>query len=121
VRIDDLFKQFADIKFQADKLLKSDAAEHDAVVRFAKYSEEIRQCLVDMQLDDELLLLVNDIHAIDPDYHPKCSFGVKFLGVLTFGISKRRYIQKKRKAYFLFHIRNIRDQYTYLNLLLKEM
>jgi hypothetical protein len=121
VRIDDLFKHFADIKFQSDKILKSDAADHDAVSRFAKFSEEIRHCLMEMQLGDELLLLVTDIHAIDPNYQPKCSLGVKFLGFLTFGVSKRRFIHKKRKAYFLFHIRNTRDQYTYLNLLLKEM
>jgi hypothetical protein len=121
VRIDELFKQFADIKFQADKLLKSECADHDAVKRFAVYAEEIRHFLIEMQLSEELLLLVNDIHKINPDVEPKCSFGVKFLGVLTFGISKRRFIQKKRKAYFLFHVRNTRDQYIYLNLLLKEM
>ena len=121
MRIDDLFKHFTDIKFQADKLLKSNAADHDAVSRFAKQSEEIRHYFIEMQLSDELLLLVNDIQKIDPDFEPKCSLGVKFLGVMTFGVSKRRFIQKKRKAYFLFHIRNTRDQYIYLNLLLKEI
>jgi hypothetical protein len=121
VRIDDLFKQLTDIKFQADKLLKSDAEDHDAVKRFAQYSEEIRHYLIDMQLSDELLLLVNDIHKIDPDFQPRCSFGVKLLGVFTFGISKRKYISRKQKEYFLVHVRNTRDQYIYLNLLLKEM
>jgi hypothetical protein len=121
VRIDDLFKQLTDIKFQADKLLKSDAAGDEAVSRFAKYSEEIRQYLIEMQLSEELLLLVNDIHKIDPDYQPKCPLGVRFLGVLTFGISKKKFIARKRKEYFLHHIRNTRDQYIYLNLLLKEM
>jgi hypothetical protein len=121
VRIDELFKQFSDIKFQADKLLKSDAADHDAVSRFAEQSEEIRHSLIEMQLNDGLLSLVHDIHEIDSDFQPKCSFGVKLLGVITFGVSKKGYIRKKRKAYFLFHIRNTRDQYIYLNLLLKEM
>ena len=121
MRIDDLFKQFTDIKFQADKLLKSDAADYAAVSRFAKQSKEIRHSLIMMQLNDELLSLVHDIHEIDPDYLPKCSFGVKFLGLITFGVSKRRHIQKKRKDYFLFHLRNTRDQFIYLNLLLKEM
>ena len=121
MRIDDLFKQLTDIKFQADKLLKSDASDQVAVTRFAQYSEEIRHFLIEMQLSDELVLLVNDIHKIDPDFQPKCAFGVKFLGVLTFGISKKKYISRKRKAYFLVRIRNTRDQYTYLNLLLKEM
>jgi hypothetical protein len=121
VRVDDLFKQLADIKFQADKLLKSDAVDHVAVARFAAYSEEIRGYLIEMQLSDELLLLVNDIHKIDPNFQPKCSFGVKLLGLLTFGISKKKYILSKQKAYFLVRIRNTRDQYTYLNHLLKEM
>ncbi len=121
MRIDELFKQFSDIKFQADKLIKSDAADYDAVSRFAKQSEDIRHTLIKMQLSDELLLLVNDIHKIDSDFQPKCSFGVKLLGLITFGVSKRRYIRKKRKDYFLFYIRNTRDQYIYLNLLLKEM
>ena len=121
MRIDDLFKQFTDIKFQADKLLKSDAADHDAVSRFAEQSEEIRHSLIEMQLNDELLSLVHDIHKIDSDFQPKCSFGVKFLGLITFGVSKKGFIRKKRKAYFLFHIRNTRDQYIYLNLLLKEI
>ncbi|MEN9399189.1 MAG: hypothetical protein RL632_290 [Bacteroidota bacterium] len=121
MRIDDLFKQLTDIKFQADKLLKSAAADHDAVTRFAHYSEEIRHFLIEMQLSDELLLLVNDIHKIDPDFQPKCSFGVRFLGVLTFGISRKKFIARKRKEYFLHHIRNTRDQYIYLNLLMKEM
>ncbi len=121
MRIDDLFKQFTDIKFQADKLLKSDASDHDAVTRFAKQSEEIRHFLIEMQLGEELLLLVNDIHKINPDLDPKCSFSVKFLGVITFGVSKKRHIRNTRKAYFLFHIRNTRDQYVHLNLRLKEM
>lgn len=121
MRIDDLFKQLTDIKFQADKLLKSNAADHDAVTRFAQYSEDIRHYLIEMQLSDELLLLVNDIQKIDPDFQPKCSFGVKFLGVLTFGISKKKYISRKQKAYFLVRIRNTRDQFIYLNLLMKEM
>ena len=121
MRIDDLFKHFADIKFQADKLLKSDASDHNAVLRFAKQSEEIRHYLIEMPLSDELSLLVNDIHKIDSDFQPKCSIGVKLLGVITFGVSKKGFIRKKRKAYFLFHIRNTRDQYIYLNLLLKEI
>lgn len=121
MRIDDLFKQLSDIKFQADKLLKSAAADHDAVTRFAQYSEDIRHYLIEMQLSDELLLLVNDIHHIDPEFQPKCSFGVRFLGVLTFGLSKKKYIARKKKEYFLHHIRTTRDQYIYLNLLLKEI
>ena len=121
MRIDDLFKQLTDIKFQADKLLKSNASDHVAVTRFAEYSEEIRHFLMEMQLSDELLLLVNDIHKIDPDFQPKCPFGVRILGVLTFGISRKKFTERKRKEYFLHHIRNTRDQYIYLNLLLKEM
>lgn len=119
--IDNLFRQLKDIQFQADKLLKSEKIEEEAIRKFANYSNELKSNLIDLDLNDELLLHVNDIEEINTELNPSPPMVTALMSALSFGAANKSYRRKKREAYFRENVKNIKERYVYIDLLLKEI
>ena len=103
---DNLFLQLRDVQFQADKILKS---------------KDLKESLIDLDLNEELLLHVSDIEEIDPDLNPKLPVVIVVLGALSFGAASKKYRKRKREEYFRENIKNIRDRFSNINFLLKDI
>lgn len=117
---DNLFRQLTDIRFQADKILKSEKIEEDMVQRFANYSNELKSSLIDLELNEDILLHVRDIEEIDSNYQAPMSLVPQAIAVISFGLTTKQYRKKQREAYFRENIKNIRDRYANIDFLLKE-
>jgi len=117
---DNLFRQLVDIQYQADKILKSKNIEEDAIEDFAKYSENLKSRLLSIELNEELTIHVNDIEPIDPKLNPKPPIVTTILGALSFGVATKRYRSKKRQEYFRENVMATKNQYSFIDTLLKE-
>ncbi|MEY3425548.1 MAG: hypothetical protein RL679_906 [Bacteroidota bacterium] len=118
---DNLFLQLRDVQFQADKILKSKDLEQESLERFAHYSKDLKESLIDLDLNEELLIHVSDIEEIDPDLNPKLPVVIAVLGALSFGAASKKYRKRKREEYFRENIKNIRDRFSNINFLLKDI
>lgn len=117
---DNLFRQLVDIQYQADKILKSKNIEETAIEDFAAYSESLKIRLLSIELNEELSIHVNDIEAIDPKLIPKPPLITAIIGALSFGVATKRYRSKKRQEYFRENVMATKNQYSYIDTLLKE-
>lgn len=121
MRIDNLFLQLKDVQFQADKILKSKDLEQEALERFANYSKDLKESLIYLDLNEELLINVSDIEEIDPELNPKIPVVILVLGALSFGAASKKYRKRKREEYFRENIKRIRDRFSNINFLLKDL
>ncbi len=99
--IDELYKAFNDIEFQATRLLKSKALDRDHLSRFNQRAEEIRRQLVSMRLQGAIHDTMTELKEIDEEFLPKLSFGRKVWNILLFGQHKKRFQAKGQLRYFM--------------------
>ncbi|MFM1947674.1 MAG: hypothetical protein RL207_1957 [Bacteroidota bacterium] len=99
--IDELYKAFNDIEFQATRILKAKNLDRDHLSRFNDRTEEIRLQLVSMRLQGAIHDTMNELKKIDEEYLPKLSFGRKVLNILLFGQYKKRFQSKGQLRYFM--------------------
>ncbi len=117
---ENLFRQLVDIQYQADKILKSKIIEEAAIEDFATYSKDLKLRLLTIELNEELSIHVNDIEPIDPKLNPKPPIVTTILGALSFGVATKRYRSKKRQEYFRENVMATKNQYSFIDTLLKE-
>ncbi len=117
---ENIFRQLIDIQYQADKILKSKIIEEDAIEDFVSYSEDLKSRLLSIDLNEELTIHVNDIEAIDPKLNPKPPIVTTILGALSFGFATKRYRNKKRQEYFRENLLASKNQFAFVDTLLKE-
>ena len=117
---ENIFRQLVDIQYQADKILKSKIIEESAIKDFATYSKDLKLRLLTIELNEELSIHVNDIEAIDPKLNPKPPIVTTILGALSFGVATKRYRSKKRQEYFRENVMATKNQYSFIDTLLKE-
>lgn len=99
--IDELYKAFNDIDFQATRILKSKHLDLDHLHKFNERSEEIRQHLVKMRLNDSIHETMSQLERIDEEFQAKLSFGRKVWNILLFGQHKKRFQTKGQLQYFM--------------------
>ncbi|MFM6935682.1 MAG: hypothetical protein ACKOXP_09575 [Flavobacteriales bacterium] len=99
--IDELYKAFNDIEFQANRLLKSKSLDQDHLRKFNLRAEEIRQQLVSMRLQDNLHETLSYMTMIDEEFLPRMSVGRKIWNILLFGQHKKRFQSKGQLRYFM--------------------
>ena len=107
--INELFKAFTDIEFQANRLMKMKVIDEMHLRQFDKRSEEVREHTIKLDINENLNEELTELGRIDCDFIPPIHFGHKLLNVITFGFYKKRYITKEREIYFKGEI-NVRRQ-----------
>jgi hypothetical protein len=107
--INELFKSFTDIEFQANRLMKMKVIDEQHLRQFDERSEEVRVQVLNLDLSEALNEELIELGRINCDFLPPIHFGHKVLNVLTFGFYKKRYISKEREIYFKGEI-NMRKQ-----------
>ncbi|MEI8117266.1 MAG: hypothetical protein WCH03_06985 [Flavobacteriia bacterium] len=111
--IDELYKAFNDIEFQATRLLKARDLDREHLSRFNQRTEEIRQQLVSMRLNGHIHETMNDLKEIDEAYLPKLSFGRKLLNIILFGQHKKRFQSKGQLRYFMQEVAKRKQLFAY--------
>jgi hypothetical protein len=87
---------------------------------WSKYSKDLKLRLLTIELNEELSIHVNDIEPIDPKLNPKPPIVTTILGALSFGVATKRYRSKKRQEYFRENVMATKNQYSFIDTLLKE-
>jgi len=118
--INELFKAFTDIEFQANRLMKIKNFEDGHLKQFDERSEEVRIEVLRLDLSEEMNEEFNKLGRIDCDYLPIIHFGNKLLNVFTFGFYKKRFIAKERKTYFLGEINQRKKLFLHTKHQLKD-
>lgn len=111
--IDELYKAFNDIEFQATRLLKASSLDRDHLNRFNLRAEEIRQQLVSMRLQGNIHETMSELGMIDEDYLPKLSFGRKVWNIILFGQHKKRFQAKGQMRYFMSEVSKRKQLFAY--------
>lgn len=107
--INELFKAFTDIEFQANRLMKMKVIDEQHLRQFDERSEEVRVQVLNLDLSEALNEELIELGRINCNFLPPIHFGHKVLNLLTFGFYKKRYISKEREIYFKGEI-NVRKQ-----------
>lgn len=118
--IDELYKAFNDIEFQATRILKSRNLDREHLSRFNQRTEEIRRQLVSMRLQGAIHDTMNELKMIDEEYLPKLSFGRKVWNILLFGQHKKRFQTKGKLRYFMEEVSMRKQLFMYAKGELKE-
>ena len=111
--IDELYKAFNDLDFQATRILKSKKIDLEHLHKFNERSEEIRQHLVKMRLNDNIHETMSTLERIDETYLPKLSFGRKVLNILLFGQHKKRFQTKGQLNYFMHEVSKRKQLFSF--------
>jgi len=118
--INEIFKAFTDIEYQANRLIKIRNFEDGHLQQFDIRSEEVRVEVLRLDLSEELNDEFNNLGRIDCDYMPKINFGHTFLNIFSFGFYKKRFIAKERETYFLGEINQRKKLFLHTKNQLKE-
>jgi hypothetical protein len=118
--INDLFKAFTDIEFQANRLMKLKLFDTEHLRQFDERSEEVRIEVLRLDLSEEMNDEFKNLGRIDCEYLPEIKFGHKLLNLLSFGFFKRNYISNKRSIYFLGEINHRKKLFIHTKNQLKD-
>ena len=118
--INELFKAFTDIEFQANRLKKIKNFDDGHLQQFDVRSEEVRIEVLRLDLSEEMNEEFNNLGRIDCDYSPKINFGHTLLNILTFGFYKKQDIKSKRETYFLGEINQRKKLFLHTKHQLKD-
>ncbi len=102
--IEELFHAFTDADFQYTRFIKTKDYERDKLARYDRLIEGIRQQALKMDLSPGINDEISSIGSLDLDFTPKISLVRKILGFITFGYSKRKFIQRKVNQFYLREI-----------------
>lgn len=98
--LDDLFKTYTDLEFQAGRILRAKQPELDNVAYFDEKSELARQSVLRLDIHESLNEEMKQLGRIDLNFQAPIGFGVKLLNIFTFGVYKKRYLAIHRANYF---------------------
>lgn len=118
--INELYKVFADIDFQANRLLRTKPISIDFLLQFDKLVEDVRPEIIKMDLSEDINASFQDLGRIDTNLEPKLSFGQKTMNILMFGFYKKRVKSKKRELYFREEILRRKLSFQHIETHLKE-
>jgi hypothetical protein len=118
--IDQLFRAFTDADFQYKRFMKIKVFESDTLSRFDTLSEQIRVQVSQMDLSPTITAAMLELGRIEIEFTPEFKFGRKFLNVLCLGLYKKRFIAKKRLAYFYLSIQQRHHLFQIIEAHLKE-
>lgn len=102
--IEELFRAFTDVDFRYTRFIKTRDYERTNLEKFDALIESIRLQTLKMDLSPGINDELQKTGRLDLDFFPRVSFLRKFLGFLTFGLSKRRFIERKIHEYYLKEI-----------------
>lgn len=102
--IEELFRAFTDADFRYTRFMKTCDFSREIIERYDSLIESIRIQAIKMDLSPSINEDLAELGRLDLDYMPSLSWGRKFIGFLTFGLSKRRYTARTIKAYYLQEI-----------------
>ena len=107
--INELFRSFTDANFQYNRFIKTNCYDSESLQKFDTLFESIRIQVIQMDLSESISEELQSIGRIDIAFTPEISLIRKIFGFITFGISKKIYIKKQIKHYFLssIHARHI--------------
>ncbi len=119
--INELFKVFTDIDFQANRLLKSKPTSLDFLIQFDNLIEDIRPEIIKMDLSEEINASFLEMGRIDIDLDPTLSFRQKIINIFLFGFYKKRVKLIKRDIYFREEILRRKLAFQHIETHLKEI
>lgn len=102
--IEELFHAFTDADFQYTRFIKTKDYERDKLARYDRLIESIRQQALKMDLSPGINEELSSIGSLDLDYTPHVSFLRKAMGWITFGYSKKKFIERKVNQFYLREI-----------------
>lgn len=107
--INELFRSFTDANFQYNRFIKTNCYDSESLQKFDTLFESIRLQVLQMDLSDAINEELQSMGRIDLAFTPEISLIRKIFGFLTFGFSKKTYVRKKTRQYFLssIHSRHI--------------
>lgn len=118
--INELYRVFADIEFQANRLMKSKPISMDLLIQFDKLVEDVRPEIIKMDLSEDINASFQDLGRINVNLNPNLSFGQKTMNILLFGFYKKRVKLKKRELYFREEILRRKLSFQHIDTHLKE-
>lgn len=119
MNINELYKVFNDIDFQANRLIKSKTISPIFLKQFDDLVEQIRPEIIKMDLSQEINESFNKLGRIDLDYCPNLTFGQKFMNVLLLGFYKKKLKNKKMEFYFREEIQRRKLSFLHIETHLK--
>lgn len=119
--INELYKVFTDIDFQANRLLKSKPISIDFLMQFDSLVEQIRPEIIKMDLSSEINASFHELGRIDVHLDPSLSFGQKIGNFILFGFYKKRLKTVKRDIYFREEILRRKLAFQHIETHLKEI
>jgi hypothetical protein len=120
MNINELYKVFTDIDFQANRLLKSKVISQDFLQQFDNRVEEVRPEIIKMDLSPEINNAFEELGRIELNLDPALSFGQKLTNIFLFGFYKKRVKHKKRESYFRAEIMRRKLSFQHIETHLKE-
>lgn len=118
--INELYKVFADIDFQSNRLLRTKPISLDFLIQFDNLVENVRPEIIQMDLSEDINESFQKLGRIDVNLDPKLSFGQKTMNILMFGFYKKRVKSKKRELYFREEILCRKLSFQHIETHLKE-
>jgi hypothetical protein len=118
--INELYKVFNDIDFQANRLLKSKPISIEFLIQFDKLVEDVRPEIVKMDLSEEINASFQELGRIDFEFDPKLSIIQKTINILLLGLYKKRVKSTKRESYFREEILLRKLSFQHIETHLKE-
>jgi hypothetical protein len=119
--INELFRVFTDIEFQANRLLKTKTISIDFLTQFDTLVENVRPEIIKMDLSEEITESFQELGRIDIDLDPPLSFGQKILNIFLIGFYKKQVKLKKRDKYFRLEIISRKLAFQHIETHLKEI
>jgi hypothetical protein len=107
--IEELFQAFIDADFRYTRFIKTYDFSYEMVERYDLLIESIRLQAIKMDISPDLNEELSHLGRLDLKYIPGLSWPHKFLGFITFGLSKKRFIARKTNDYYLreIHLRHL--------------
>lgn len=120
MNINELYKVFNDIDFQANRLIKSKSISLLFLKQFDELIEQIRPEIIKMDLSQEINKSFDKLGRINLAYNPNLSSSQKFINILFIGFYKKKIKNKKMEHYFREEIQRRKLAFQHIETHLKE-
>ena len=120
MRINELYKVFTDIDYQANRLLKSRPISITFLNQFDSLVDQVRPEIIKMDLSKEINSSFQELGRIDIDLDPNLSFGQKTINIFLLGFYKKHVKLTKREKYFKSEIISRKLSFQHVETHLKE-
>lgn len=99
--LEGLFRNFTDEEFQYTRFLKTKNFDFEPLEKYSSLFESIKEFALTLHLNQEINEDLISIQPLDLAFSPRISLIIRIVGFLTFGISKKRVLRKKKSNYYL--------------------